>query len=67
MRTQQTKTEIETFVKAWVAAHVRAMPGRANLAYEVDRLAADLTGDARASFCDPHPSQLGVRSGARSA
>ena len=48
MRTQQTKTEIETFVKAWVAAHVRAVPGRANLAYEVDRLAAGLTGDARA-------------------
>jgi hypothetical protein len=31
-----------------VAQHVRALPGPANVPAEVDRLAAGLTGDARA-------------------
>lgn len=43
-----SKAEVETFAKTWVAAHVRVVPGVANLAYEVDRLAAELTGAARA-------------------
>jgi hypothetical protein len=42
------KAEVEAFAKAWVAAHLRVVPGAANLAYEVDRLAAHITGDARA-------------------
>lgn len=42
------KTEIETFVSSWVAKNVRSVSGLANLPYEVDRLAARLTGDARA-------------------
>jgi hypothetical protein len=41
-----SKAEVEAFAKTWVTAHVRVMPG-ANLAYEVDRLAAHITGDAR--------------------
>ena len=41
------KAEVEAFATAWVAAHVRVVPGGANLAYEVDRLAAHITGDAR--------------------
>ena len=45
---QQSKTDIETFVKAWVAANVRGIPGLANVTPEVDRLAARLTSDARA-------------------
>jgi hypothetical protein len=43
-----SKTEIETFVSGWVAHNVRNVPRLANPAYEVDRLAARLTGDARA-------------------
>lgn len=39
--------DIETFVAAWVARHLRSLPD-ANLAAEVDRLAAGMTGDARA-------------------
>jgi hypothetical protein len=43
----QTKTDIESFVNGWVAHNVRVTPP-ANLTQEVDRLAARLTGDARA-------------------
>lgn len=42
-----SKGEVESFAKTWVATHVRAVPGGVNLAYEVDRLAANITGDAR--------------------
>jgi hypothetical protein len=42
------KTEIETFVSDWVVQNVRSISGLADLSYEVDRLAACLTGDARA-------------------
>lgn len=41
------QAEIETFVEGWVARHVHGAAGR-NVTAEVDRLAADLTGDARA-------------------
>jgi len=44
----QTKTDIESFVNSWVAHNVRVTPPAANLTQEVDRLAARLTGDARA-------------------
>lgn len=44
----QTKADIESFVNDWVACHVRVLPRHANLLQEVDRLAASLTGDARA-------------------
>jgi hypothetical protein len=42
-----SKAEVEAFAKTWVATHVRVVPGVANLAYEVDRLAAHITSDAR--------------------
>jgi hypothetical protein len=42
------KTEIETFVSNWVAQNVRSVSSLANLPNEVDRLAACLTGEARA-------------------
>ena len=42
------KTDIETFVSSWVAQNVRTVKGLSNLPLEVDRLAARLTGDARA-------------------
>jgi hypothetical protein len=42
------KTEIETFVSNWMAQNVRSVSGLASLPHEVDRLAARLTGDARA-------------------
>jgi hypothetical protein len=42
------ETEIETFVTSWVAQNVWNVSGVADLLYEVDRLAARLTGDARA-------------------
>jgi hypothetical protein len=45
---QRSKTDIETFVTGWVAANVRNIPGLSNVTPEVDRLAASLTGDARA-------------------
>ena len=48
MDSMQTSTDIESFVNNWVARHVRVMPNHANLPLEVDRLAARLTGDARA-------------------
>ncbi|HEY8254422.1 MAG TPA: hypothetical protein VIG39_07260 [Rhizomicrobium sp.] len=41
------KTDVATFAQAWVARHVRGTPGL-NVVLEVDRLAAHLTGDARA-------------------
>ena len=44
----QTKADIETFVNDWVARNVRVLPQRAGLLQEVDRLAAGLTGEARA-------------------
>ena len=44
----QTKADIEVFVNRWVAHHVHGLPRSANLLQELDRLAADLTGDARA-------------------
>ncbi len=44
----QTKIDIEIFVNNWVAHNVRAMPRHVSLPQEVDRLAASLTGDARA-------------------
>jgi hypothetical protein len=44
----KSKTTVETFVTSWVAENVRNVPG-ANLPSEVDRLAANLTGDARAN------------------
>jgi hypothetical protein len=42
------KTDIENFVSNWVASNVRTVKGLSNLPQEVDRLAASLTGDARA-------------------
>ncbi len=42
-----SKAEVEAFAKVWVTTHVREVPGLANLASEVDRLAAHITGDAR--------------------
>jgi hypothetical protein len=44
----QTKANVESFVSDWVARNVHVLPHRANLLQEVDRLAAGLTGDARA-------------------
>jgi hypothetical protein len=44
----QTSADIESFVNSWVARNVRGMPRHASLPQEVDRLAACLTGDARA-------------------
>ena len=44
----RSRTEVETFVNSWIATHVRGMPVPASLPHEVDRLAARLTGDARA-------------------
>jgi hypothetical protein len=41
------KSDIEMFVKNWVARNVQTVKGLSNLPYEVDRLAASLTGDAR--------------------
>ena len=44
--TQPTKTEIEDFVKNWIALNVRSVKG--SVTTEVDRLASELTGAARA-------------------
>jgi len=41
------KTDVTAFAQTWVAHHVRGIPGQ-NVLLEVDRLAAHLTGDARA-------------------
>jgi hypothetical protein len=43
------KADVEMFVKGWVMRNVRSVPNLANLTFEVDRLAADLTGEARAN------------------
>jgi len=40
--------DIQSFVTDWVAQHVRRVPGLASVPAEMDRLAADLTRDARA-------------------
>jgi len=40
--------DVETFVNAWVARNVRAEHGLSPIPGEIDRLAADLTGAARA-------------------
>ena len=42
------ETEIEAFVSNWVTQNVCNVSGIADLLYEVDQLAARLTGDARA-------------------
>ncbi|MBN9588859.1 MAG: hypothetical protein BGN85_08130 [Alphaproteobacteria bacterium 64-11] len=44
---RHTSVEVERFVLKWVDEHLRAQPGRTNVPLEVDRLAAQLTGDAR--------------------
>jgi hypothetical protein len=44
----QSKTEIQRFVNDWVAQNVRGVKGTSNVPSEVDRLAAGLTGAARA-------------------
>jgi hypothetical protein len=45
----KNKAAIETFVRSWVAENLHNVPGLATLPIsEVDRLAASLTGDARA-------------------
>lgn len=46
--TKRSKSEIENFVTGWVAENVCPIPGLVNLPFEVDRLAAALTGAARA-------------------
>jgi len=38
---------IEKFAKQWVRANVRKTPGLIDLSYEVDRLSAKITADAR--------------------
>ena len=43
------KADVEMFVKGWVTRNVRSVPNLANLTFEVDRLAAYLTGEARAN------------------
>ena len=40
--------DIQSVVTDWVAQHVRRVPGLASVPAEMDRLAADLTRDARA-------------------
>jgi hypothetical protein len=44
----RSKTEIEAFVRNWVARNVHLVPELAALPAEVDKWASDLTGDARA-------------------
>lgn len=44
----KTTIDIEDFVQGWVAQNVRSLPGLASVPVEMDRLAADLTGAARA-------------------
>jgi hypothetical protein len=43
----KNKSDVETFVKHWVADNVRSVPGLASVSSEVDRLAAGLTAAAR--------------------
>ena len=44
----RSKSDVESFVADWVAKNVHGAPNPAALPAEVDRLAASLTGDARA-------------------
>ena len=44
----KSKANVEIFVQGWVTQNVRNIPGMTNLPFEVDRLAAGLTGAARA-------------------
>ena len=44
----QPKAEIETFVSNWADQNIRSASRVANFSYELDSLAARLTGDARA-------------------
>ena len=46
---RRSAAEIELFVQQWVSTHISAPAAASNLALEVDRLAAHLTGDARAN------------------
>jgi hypothetical protein len=41
-------SDVETFVNSWVAHNVRSMHNLSNIPSEIDRLAAGLTGAARA-------------------
>ncbi|HJS45046.1 MAG TPA: hypothetical protein VJ753_01475 [Rhizomicrobium sp.] len=41
------KTDVQDFVKDWVALNVHSVKGLSNVAGEVNRLAASMTGDAR--------------------
>jgi hypothetical protein len=43
----KTSIDIQSFVTDWVADHVRRVPGLASVPAEMDRLAAELTRDAR--------------------
>ncbi|MFO1249143.1 MAG: hypothetical protein U1E93_13225 [Alphaproteobacteria bacterium] len=44
----RSKAEIEQFVRDWVASNVHLVPELADVMAEIDRLASNLTGDARA-------------------
>jgi hypothetical protein len=44
----KSTVDIEIFVTAWVAENVHQVAGLASVPSEMDRLAADLTRDARA-------------------
>jgi hypothetical protein len=41
------KTDVQNFVTSWVAQNVREVKGLSSLPGEVNRLAANMTGDAR--------------------
>ncbi|HKU63980.1 MAG TPA: hypothetical protein VJQ06_02905 [Rhizomicrobium sp.] len=41
------KTDVQNFVTDWVAQNVHSVKGLSNVAGEVNRLAASMTGDAR--------------------
>ena len=41
------KIDVKNFVNDWVAQNVRSVKGASNVPYEVNRLAASMTGDAR--------------------
>jgi hypothetical protein len=43
----KNKANVESFVRNWVAENVRSVPGLSSLPFEVDRLAASITFDAR--------------------
>jgi hypothetical protein len=44
----RNKAEVERFVASWLVQNLHGTPSPATLPVEVDRLAANLTGDARA-------------------